>query len=98
LKTEIFELILVELFQSFIVGFLVVFVVGLKTDYIFVGHTMSDGEYFDVPRTVTLDNGVVYTVIYEDGTVLSTTSKQRIFWLRFFIIFVQDSIKNLNLK
>ena len=43
---------------------------------------MSDGDYFMVPRTVITDNATKYEIVYEDGTILSTTSGERIFWLR----------------
>ena len=43
---------------------------------------MSNGLLFSMPRIVMVDNGFLYRVLYEDGTLLSTTSTERIYWLR----------------
>ena len=43
---------------------------------------MSDGCYFDVPRTVVLDDSLTYKIVYDNGRLLSTTSPERIFWLK----------------
>jgi hypothetical protein len=42
----------------------------------FVG--MSAGVYFTVPRTVVLDDGL----IYKDGRIITTSSVEKIFWMR----------------
>jgi hypothetical protein len=47
---------------------------------------MSDGKYFASPRTVVLDNGQTYKIVYGDGKFLSTTSPERIYWLRLELL------------
>ena len=43
---------------------------------------MSSGKYYNIPRTVVVDDGHIYRVIYEDGKTLSTICATKKFWLR----------------
>lgn len=46
---------------------------------------MSGGSYFNMPCTVVIDDGVLYSVIYEDGKLLTTTCSEKIYWLKLEI-------------
>ena len=56
--------------------------------YIFVGFEktllleMSSGDYYNIPRTVVVDDGHMYRVIYEDEKILLTICTIKKFWLR----------------
>ena len=53
---------------------------------------MSSGGYYSLARTVVIDDGVLYSIIYEDGKLLTTKCPEKTYWLKLELAHLVRSI------